>query len=108
MNTEKPDPRLDSEGKPLPIFPCPKCGSPNDAATSCDETDREQNVRPRPGDISVCIRCASILQFQEDLTVKIISMDETGADDDTKFQIARLQQKIQQIKWDEFKNDRNK
>ncbi len=93
------DPRLDSKGKPIPICPCPKCGSPNDAATSCDETDPDQKARPVPGDLSVCIGCASIQQFQEDLSLKIITMDELVADDDTKFQVARLQQKIRQHRY---------
>ncbi len=103
MNNNEPDPRLDAAGKPLPLSPCPACGSPNDAATSCDETDPEQKVRPMPGDVSVCIRCASIMVFQPDLTLKVVALDELDTDDDTKFQIRRIQQKIMQIEWDKHK-----
>ena len=95
---KKPDRRLDAEGKLLPLCPCPKCGSPNDAATSFDETDPGQKARPRPGDLSVCIGCASIQQFQEDLTLKIITIDEVCADDDTKFHVARVQQKVREYR----------
>ncbi len=100
MNTNKPDPRLDADGKPLPLAICPKCGSPNDAATSADETDPEQKARPFAGDISVCFGCASIMQFQPDLTLKIVSLDELDTDDDTKFQVRRVQQKILEYRRD--------
>lgn len=90
----EPDPRLDAEGKPLPVSKCPACGSPNDAASSCDEKDPEEKVRPGPGDLSVCFGCGAIQQFQKDLTLKIISLDELDADDDTKFQLRRVQQYI--------------
>lgn len=98
MNTE-PDPRLDAHGNPLPLSPCPKCGSPNDAATSCDETDPEEKARPVPGDVTVCIRCAAILQFTETMAVKEVQLEELDADDDTKFQLRRLQQHVRRIDW---------
>lgn len=94
----KPDPRLDAQGKPLPLCPCPKCGSPNDAATACDETDPSGQIRPRPTDLTVCIGCATVLQFTEDMTLQEVDIDQINADDDTKFQVRRLQQMIRKMR----------
>jgi hypothetical protein len=41
--------------------------------------------------------------FQPDLTLKVVALDELDTDDDTKFQIRRIQQKIMQIEWDKHK-----
>ena len=96
---DKPDPRLDAEGKPLPLSPCPKCGYPNDAATACDETDPESKGRPKPDDISVCLGCAVVMQFNPDMTLRVVELDDIpGLDDDTKFQVMRIQQNIRMIK----------
>lgn len=98
MNNE-PDPRLDADGKRLPLSPCPKCGYQNDAATACDETDPECKSRPRPDDISVCLGCAVVMQFNPDMTLRVVELDEIhGLDDNTKFHVRRLQQNIRKIK----------
>lgn len=44
---------------------CPYCGKSFNAAANMKNT-----VRPRPGDWSVCIACAAVLVFNEDLTVR--------------------------------------
>lgn len=41
---------------------CPKCGYLLEAAT-----DMESDKRPSPGDWAVCINCATVLRFDENL-----------------------------------------
>lgn len=95
----KPDPRLDDAGKPLPTAACPNCGYKTDAATLCDEA-APKDSRPCPADITVCLRCATVLQFTEDMMLQPFDIDAGGVDDDTRFQVRRIQQNIRQIKWD--------
>ncbi len=42
--------------------PCPKCGAPNDRATSADQET------PKPGDVSLCATCGAFLVFDDKLT----------------------------------------
>lgn len=49
----------------LPESRCPKCNQLLDAATST-----EGDHHPSPGDISVCINCAEVLTFDEDLLLQ--------------------------------------
>lgn len=96
---EEPDSRIDAQGKRLPLSPCPKCGYKNDAATLCDEFVTDENSRPRPDDISVCLGCATVLQFNSDMTTRTVELDDIpGIDDDTKFQVRRIQQTMRKLK----------
>lgn len=45
-----------------PLSSCPACGTELDAAGGSDKAGQ-----PKPGDLSVCINCATILQFDEQL-----------------------------------------
>lgn len=51
---------------------CPWCEHRLDAATGTDDEPH----RPEPGDLSVCIMCASILMFDQELIPQKISEDE--------------------------------
>ena len=44
---------------------CPNCGKITDMATSTDGRD----MNPSSGDISICIGCSTINQFDDDLTI---------------------------------------
>ena len=95
---KKPDARTDSQGKRLPLSPCPKCGYKTDAATPCNEI-AEENSRPRPDDISVCLGCATVLQFNSDMTTRAVELDDIpGISDDTKFQVRRIQQTMRKLR----------
>lgn len=48
----------------MPASKCPHCGTRFDRASSLDDE------APGPGDVTVCIRCAKICIFNEDLTVR--------------------------------------
>jgi len=47
----------------LPESTCPDCGYHMDAATSVDGEDGA----PQAGDLSLCISCGALLEFNEDL-----------------------------------------
>jgi hypothetical protein len=53
---------------PVPPSPCPWCGKLNDMATSAN-ADRPDDV-PEPGDVTVCIACASPAVFNPDMTLR--------------------------------------
>jgi hypothetical protein len=47
---------------------CPTCGHKLDAATGLDH-----DHKPSPGDLSVCIQCGEILEFDEEIKLILIS-----------------------------------
>jgi hypothetical protein len=70
---------------------CPYCGHKLDCATVATGGE----VRPRPGDISVCIQCASILSYDERLKLRAVDENEMGTlDADTYLEVARVQAAI--------------
>jgi hypothetical protein len=52
----------------LPPSPCPYCGKVNDGALAADLD--KPDASPSPGDITVCIECASPLIFTEALRLR--------------------------------------
>ena len=48
---------------------CPKCGYFFDSATCVDET--KGDIEPTAGDISLCVNCAAILEFDENLKLRM-------------------------------------
>lgn len=61
---------LDSK---IPPSPCPYCDASFDRAGSPD------GGIPEPGDYSVCIRCASLLKFGENMELLPVSQEEINA-----------------------------
>lgn len=55
--------------------PCPACGHVMDAATAVFD-----DVTPKPGDATVCINCAALLQFADDLSYKPANTHELPLD----------------------------
>lgn len=53
--------------------PCPACGHKLDAASSVDH-----DARPRRGDISVCIMCASVLIFERKGRLRLATKHEAA------------------------------
>lgn len=58
----------------MPPLACPYCGYRLVAASRFEEV-----VTPRPGDISVCISCAQVIQFGYDLTLRKLTKAELDA-----------------------------
>lgn len=52
----------------IPKCQCPWCGHILDRAMSANP--KKPNATPRPGDVTICISCAQILVFANDLTVR--------------------------------------
>lgn len=45
---------------------CPSCGKTIDALSRLKDDD----IRPKPGDVTVCLDCAAVLVVNHDLTVR--------------------------------------
>lgn len=56
-----------------PLCSCPKCGHAVDAATT------SETGSPSPGDLTVCLHCAYPLVFNDDLTVRKLSLEDVKA-----------------------------
>lgn len=50
---------------------CPKCGKRFDATSSA-----VGEHRPKPGDVTICIKCGGILFFKDDLTTRLPTDEE--------------------------------
>ena len=59
----------------LPTSFCPWCGYQVDAATCATD----QNAKPRPGDLSMCLKCLSVLRFDADLRLEMLPEAEFRA-----------------------------
>lgn len=59
---------------PTPECPCPACGAPVRYATST-----HGDHAPSPGDVSVCLECAAVNVFGEDLTLRPSTLAERSA-----------------------------
>ena len=53
---------------------CPACGHDCNAAGSMTTP-----AAPQPGDLSVCIRCAAVSQYNSAMGLELVSDDEIGA-----------------------------
>lgn len=51
---------------------CPKCGLLCDAVSDPEGSDS----KPQQGDISICFKCAAILEFDKNLKLKVCSEDK--------------------------------
>jgi hypothetical protein len=56
----------------LPPYNCYKCGRLLDASSHINDA----NIKPNPGDFTICIYCASVLVFNDDLTARAITDEE--------------------------------
>lgn len=57
----------------LPPCKCPTCGYKMDAATPAYFNAK---VSPRPGDLSLCMKCGEMLVFTESLTIRILELND--------------------------------
>ena len=78
----------------VPEVQCPHCGHNLDRATNADGED----VEPTAGDATICLHCAGVMVFGEDLkprTFNELEIDEM--DEDTKRVLARGQRLVLQF-----------
>lgn len=79
----------------LPICHCPTCGYVLDSAT-CVEGDHN----PKPGDVSVCLKCGEVLQFNESLAVVAADLNSLiTLDDQQRNLIGRAQRIIREKRY---------
>lgn len=70
----------------LPTSQCPVCSYEMDEATCVSH----QGEGPSAGDLSVCLHCGEVLQFNDILVLKTISDEELAfLDDQTKATLAK-------------------
>jgi hypothetical protein len=58
----------------MPLCMCPACGYVINAATPSPGSRR--NAVPKPRDITLCLRCAAILMYDDAMTPRRLSGDE--------------------------------
>ena len=56
---------------PVPESECPFCGYEMDVATSLDDA-----VPPSAGDLSMCLKCLSVLRFRDDMRLEALPDNE--------------------------------
>jgi hypothetical protein len=49
---------------------CPHCGSPIDQASGLVDKNARNELKPKPGDISLCIICAGLSRYTETMTLR--------------------------------------
>jgi len=75
---------------------CPQCNYFMDASTSIDG---DENVKPSPGDISLCIKCGAMLDFDDDMKLQFLRQEKfEELDDETRSQILSARAVIKRIK----------
>ena len=77
----------------LPDDHCPACGHEFDAATNMTDT-----AAPKPGDLSVCISCATVLEFGFNLKHALFPTERLAKlPPDTLAAVARAQFAIRSV-----------
>lgn len=57
------------ENKPL----CPSCNERLDGASNAEE---DEDIEPKPRDITVCIYCGSLLIFNQDMSLRVGTIEQ--------------------------------
>jgi hypothetical protein len=71
--------------------PCPWCGTELNAAAGISD---KANT-PTPGDLSICIKCAGMLCFADDLIPQKATLEEIAdLDDDSRITLQRAREFI--------------
>ena len=79
----------------LPESVCPRCGYKTDAATMLED----DHAVPKPGDVSICMKCAHVRKFGADLRLVELTGDETvelATDSDFMEHFTPIQSAIEQ------------
>ncbi len=71
---------------------CPSCGCELDCSSSFSGNHRP----PEPGDVTVCIKCASALSYGEGLSLTICNLDDL--DPHFKLEIERVVRAVQKAR----------
>jgi hypothetical protein len=74
---------------------CPECGYIFDRATTVDD----DSAQPKIGDISFCIKCGAVNQFDEH---GVVTVDESTLDDATRAEIQRIRRAWMKTRGSEY------
>src|SRR5262249_12671082 len=55
---------------------CLRCGAVNDAATGIVDKQARNKLLPKPGDITLCLYCAHVMRFADDMSFRSLTADE--------------------------------
>ena len=78
----------------IPVQFCESCGYTLDAATGC-----QGDNPPKSGDITVCLRCAELMVFNEDLTLRRANIDDLlELDEETSKDLDRIVQMTKSVR----------
>lgn len=73
---------------------CPACGYEMDS-----DTDAFGDARPKPEDVSVCLKCATFLVFNHDMSRRQMTHeDEAALDAETRAALWRVRRAIEQMR----------
>jgi hypothetical protein len=87
--TTKPIEHLDRYGKELAREVCQVCGYEFDCASAPYDGNR---VRPKPGDLTICLKCGELYMYDENMRVVMPTIDCLNAiDKKLRFQIEAAQ-----------------
>jgi hypothetical protein len=56
--------------------PCTACGVVLDCASIVHQGNSTQPAMPKPGNITICIKCGHIMGFRDDLTLRDLTDEE--------------------------------
>lgn len=66
---------VDPKGPNVPECKCPSCGVVHNCASGIGE-DADDTPTPKENDVTVCIRCGALNQFDKDLMLKSVEVDK--------------------------------
>lgn len=76
-------------------FACPFCHHCANVLT--DPKTKKPKTDPEPGDLTVCLVCAEVLEFQPDLTLAMASVHQLmGMSPEQHAQIASVQRQVRE------------
>lgn len=94
-------PFMTEDSRGVPDAACPRCQHRVNRVSELVEDDPERRPsRPKPGDVTLCIRCGAVLRFTLDLG--LAELPQRGLDAlpaEQRRMIRQAQQAIRQIPW---------
>lgn len=81
----------------VPKNNCLNCGYLMDTLSPCFE----HNITPKPGDVSICLRCGAVMKISDNLTPRGMTEAEINAlleDEEFMFEIGKIVRAIHMVR----------